>query len=45
MGIKDLNGVWCVGDDNVARVLENYYNQLFTSSNLSEFEEVTIHMG
>ena len=45
MGIEDLNGVWCVGNDNVAGVFENYYSQLFTSSNPSKFEEVTIHTG
>lgn len=43
MGIEDLNGVWCVGDDNVAGVLENYFRNLFTSSNPSEIVEVTQH--
>lgn len=41
LGIEDPNGVWCVGEEKVAGVFENYYSRLFTSSNPSEFEEVT----
>lgn len=33
----------CYGDNNVAKLLENYYQTLFTSSNLRKIEEVTIH--
>lgn len=33
----------CVGDDNVASLLETYYQDLFTSSNLSEVEDVIQH--
>lgn len=45
MGPKDPNGVRCVGDENVARMLEDYYSKLFTTSNPSNFDEVTQHMG
>lgn len=41
LGIEDPNGVWCVGEEKVTGVFENYYSRLFTSSNPSEFEEVT----
>ena len=34
-------GVMCMGDDYVARLLQNYYQQLFTSSNPCALEEVT----
>ena len=34
-------GVSCMGDDSVAGLLENYYQQLFTSSNPCDLEEVT----
>lgn len=43
MGLKDSNGVMCEGDDSVAGLLENYYRDLFTSSNLSEVEDVIQH--
>ena len=45
MGLEDPNGVWCVGDENVAGVLENYYSKLFTTSTPSNFNEVTQHIG
>ena len=34
-----------MGDDGVAGLLENYYQQLFTSSNPSEVDGVTQHIG
>ena len=45
IGLEDPNGVWCVGDENVAGMLEDYYSKLFTTSNLSNFDEVTQHVG
>lgn len=38
LGLKDSRGVMCMGDDRVAGLLENYYQQLFTSSNPSEID-------
>lgn len=35
----------CMGDGNVAGLLENYYQQLFTSSNPCDIDEVTHHKG
>lgn len=43
MGLEDSRGAWCIGDDNVAGLLENYYQHLFTSSNPCDLEEVTQH--
>lgn len=43
LGLKDSRGVTCMGDDYVASLLENYYQHLFTSSNLYDLEEVTQH--
>ncbi|XP_050258807.1 uncharacterized protein LOC126703778 [Quercus robur] len=45
LGIEDHNGVWCVGEEKVAEVFENYYSSLFTTSNPNGFEEVTQHVG
>ena len=45
LGLKDLRGVICMGHDYVAGLLENYYQHLFTSSNLCDLEEVTQHTG
>ena len=28
MGLEDPNGIWCVGDENVAGMLEDYYSGL-----------------
>lgn len=38
LGLKDSRGVMCIRDDNVAGLLENYYQQLFTTSNPSEVD-------
>lgn len=38
--IKDEEGVWWRGDEHVERVLINYYDDLFSSSNPSNIEEV-----
>ena len=43
LGLQDSRGVMCMGDDSVAGLLENYYQQLFTSLNPCELEEVTQH--
>ena len=45
MGLKDSRAVMCIGDDRVVGLLENYYQQLFTSSNSSEIDGVTQHIG
>lgn len=45
MGIEDHNAVWCVGEEKVVEVFENYYSSLFTTSNPNGFEEVTQHVG
>lgn len=33
LGLRNSNGVMCMGDDNVAGLLENFYMELFTTSN------------
>lgn len=43
LGLEDPSGILWIGDDNVAGLLENYYQHLFTSSNPYELEEVTQH--
>ena len=43
LGLKDSAGNFCSGDENVAILLENYYKDLFTSSNPSEIDEVVQH--
>lgn len=43
LGLRDLRGVMCIGDDNVAELLENYYRQLFTSAIPCNMDEVTRH--
>ena len=45
LGLKDSRAVMCIGDDRVVGLLENYYQQLFTSSNSSEIDGVTQHIG
>lgn len=37
--IKDENGVWWKGEEQVERVLINYFDDLFSSSNLSNIVE------
>lgn len=41
LGLLDSRGITCKGDENVARLLENFYQNLFTSSNSSGMDEVT----
>ena len=43
LGLKDSAGNFCSMDENVAILLENYYKDLFTSSDLSEIDEVVQH--
>lgn len=40
LGLRNSNGVMCMGDDNVAGLLENFYKELVTTSNLCNMEEV-----
>lgn len=37
--IKDEEGVWWRGDDHIERVLINYFDELFSSSNPSNIED------
>lgn len=37
--------VLCMGDDNVAGFLENFYKELFTTSNSCNMEEVFSTQG
>jgi hypothetical protein len=37
--IKDEEGVWWRGDEHIERVLINYYDELFSSSNSSNIED------
>lgn len=34
----------CKGDENVAGLLQNFYQTLFTSTNPSDMDEVTQHL-
>ena len=39
-GLMDENSSWLEGDENVERMMLQYYERLFTSSYPSEFEEI-----
>ena len=43
MGLLDSRGIMCKGDENVAGLLEKFYQTLFISSNSSGMNEVTQH--
>ena len=38
-GIQNSNGEMCTGDDNIAPLLVDYYQQLFTTSNPTRIDE------
>ncbi|XP_023883465.1 uncharacterized protein LOC111995767 [Quercus suber] len=44
LGLKNSRGVMCMGDDNVAVLLEDFYNELFKTSNSCNMEEVLQHI-
>ena len=44
LGLKNLRGVMCMGDDNVAGLLEYFYKELFKTSHPCNMEEVLQHM-
>lgn len=39
-GFMDENGRWCTSDNEIARVAESYFQNLFSSANLSNMEFV-----
>ena len=39
-GLFDANGVWQVDETKMEEIVVEYYNNLFTSSNPSEFNEI-----
>ena len=39
-GLLDENGRWLEGDEHVEELMLQYYESLFTSSGLAEFEEI-----
>ena len=43
--LRNSRGVMCMGDDNVASLLEEFYKELFKTSNPCNMEEVVQHTG
>ena len=41
--LEDSNGELCSDEEGISNILVNYYQQLFTSSNLSMIDEVVAH--
>ncbi|KAL5559955.1 hypothetical protein UlMin_036166 [Ulmus minor] len=46
-GLVDSNGIWCVEEEGIAQIIENYFNTLFSSSSPSsgDFDRVLDSIG